>query len=93
MTSVDDVTTCSSVFASVNQLTGCEKDTDCTGLLGLGVDMVCVNLPCHVFNFDKVCVNKGCENLFARRDTSRAARNASAIRQLDLRSRKNARTG
>ena len=86
MTSVDDVTFCSSVFASRDQLTSCETDADCTGLLGLGVDMACVTLPCHVLNFENVCVNTGCENLFARRDTPHAARNARSMRQLNLRS-------
>jgi hypothetical protein len=84
VTSLDDVTTCTSVFVNPNQAASCQRDTDCAGLLGPGVEMVCVDAPClNLPGRPKVCMNKGCEDLNARSRT-RSGRDAFPMIQLDL---------
>lgn len=81
LTSVDDVTTCSSVFVHPSQSTNCTSDADCVGLLGLGVDMVCVNVPCLGLGFSKVCMNQGCEDLSPGRDRSTPEHDTPEVQQ------------
>jgi hypothetical protein len=42
-------------------------------LLGFGVDMVCVDVPCLGLPASKVCMNVGCEDLNAGRGRSRSS--------------------
>jgi hypothetical protein len=89
VTSVDGVTTCTSVFADIaNQGGNCTTDDDCTGVIGVGVEAVCVNFPCADVGFDNVCLNKGCVDLSGPFVTSRTGTSAPGLRQLKLRSAK-----
>jgi hypothetical protein len=90
VTSLDQVTTCTSVFVSDDQTDDCESDEDCVGLFGPGVEAVCVNSPCFFdeLGFSKVCVNKGCDDLNALRTRSHADHRTSGSRQLDRRDRR-----
>lgn len=85
VTSVDDDTTCSSIFVNPSQSAPCDSDDDCTGILGFGVDTVCVHAPCVGLGIDKVCMNKGCVNLSASRGAARSESNTPTIRQASLR--------
>ena len=87
VTSVDDDTTCSSIFVNPSQSVACDSDDDCTGILGFGVDVVCVHAPCLGLGIDKVCMSKGCVNLNASRRSARSDGNGPNIRQADLRAK------
>ena len=81
VTSVDAVTTCTSVFVNPNQTTNCTSDDDCTGLFGFGVDTVCVDAPCLNLGISKVCMNVGCEDLMAPRARASSESLAPELRQ------------
>jgi hypothetical protein len=93
MTSIDDATTCSSVFGNAFQSRDCTSDADCGTLVNVfGAELVCVNLPClsqFMVNpsVSKICVNKGCVDLAAQRGATRSEGNGSRIRQFDLRAK------
>jgi hypothetical protein len=84
VTSVDDVTTCTSAFVREEQSIDCTSDAGCTAYLG--VDAVCVDAPCLPPSAQKVCMNKGCVDLTLPDVTVQSGRNAPALRQIDLRS-------
>ena len=94
MTSIDNDTTCTSVFGNKFQFRDCTSDADCATLINLGgAQLVCVNLPClspFMANpsVSKICLNKGCVDLSAQRAVARAEGNAPAIRQFNLRGKR-----
>jgi hypothetical protein len=94
VTSIDDETTCTSVFGDFFQSRDCTSDADCATLINLnGAELVCVHAPCigdELANptITKVCINTGCENPFSRRGTARSDGEASGLRQFNLRRRR-----
>jgi hypothetical protein len=92
VTSIDDVTTCSSAFGRSDQPRNCTSDEDCATLVNVfGAETICVHLPCAPMldpNVDKVCINKGCEDLIPRGLRSESNGVASSIQQLMPRARR-----
>jgi hypothetical protein len=86
VTSVEGTTTCSSIFATLDQVAECTTDDDCTDVLGPGVEAVCVNAPCLGLGFEKVCLNTGCVDLNSLASTSRVGASEPRLRQPKLRS-------
>ena len=90
-TSIDDETTCTSVFADEFQPRDCTSDADCATLVDLnGAEVICVHAPClgeGLANptITKVCINKGCVNPFSQRNAARANGDASGVRQFSFR--------
>lgn len=93
VTSVDDVTTCSSVFINPSQAANCTGDEDCVGLLGFGVEMVCVDVPCLGLGFSKVCMNQGCEDLSPGRARSTSEHDETKAQQAAWQIRPSGRSG
>jgi hypothetical protein len=92
VTSIDEDTTCTSVFVDFFQSRDCISDADCEMLVDIGgAELICAHAPClgrdlNNSSITKVCMNKGCQDLNFLRSAPRVGRDASSIRQLSLRS-------